>query len=215
MWARGGCFKTGMEISIATGSLVFFHLTSSHEEIHDCPMELDWKRELRVFGNQQQISMAAQKQKHTQTHKYNKIIPHVKSQIKQMLTWQVFWAHLMWVEDDPECKMIILFLFLYLLPTVEMSNLEWQASERYSKVETDFFRQSKRSSVTTISLSIGLLTYDDVFSLLHRAWSAIFFPFLPLSCLKIHGCTNFCIAFDFFKILMKKSNWKKVSYIMN
>jgi len=47
-----------MEISIATGSLVFFHLTSSHDEIHDCPMELIWKRELRVFGNQWQITMA-------------------------------------------------------------------------------------------------------------------------------------------------------------
>lgn len=33
-----------------------------------------------------------------------------------------------------------------------------------------------------------------------------FFPILPLSCLKINGCTNFCIALDFFKILMKKSS---------
>lgn len=51
--------------SIATGSLVFFHLTSSHDEIHDCPTELIWKRELRVFGNQWQLTMAA----HTHTHK--------------------------------------------------------------------------------------------------------------------------------------------------
>lgn len=38
-----------MEIRIATGSLVFFHLTSSHEEIHDCPMELLWKEGTKRF----------------------------------------------------------------------------------------------------------------------------------------------------------------------
>lgn len=51
-------------------------------------MELVWRKELRVFGNQQQIPMAAQQNKDTQ--KYKKIIPNVKSQIKQMLTQQTF-----------------------------------------------------------------------------------------------------------------------------
>lgn len=103
-------------------------------------MELVWRKELRVFGNPQQIPMAAQQNKDTQ--KYKKIIPNVKSQIKQMLTQQTFWALLMWIENDPPpqvCKIIILFLFLYMLPAVETSNLEWQASESYSKVGTDFF----------------------------------------------------------------------------
>lgn len=59
--------KTGMDISITTGSLVFFHLIP--QEIHDCPMELAQKRVLSVFGNQWQISMAAH------TEKYRKIHP--------------------------------------------------------------------------------------------------------------------------------------------
>lgn len=40
------------------------------------------------------------------------------------------------------------------------------------------FRHEQDVLVTTVSSSLCLLTYDDVFSSLHRAWSAILSPFL-------------------------------------
>lgn len=53
-------------------------------------MELAWKRELRVFGNLQQIFMAAQKQTNKTTQEYKQIIPNMESQVKQMLAQQIF-----------------------------------------------------------------------------------------------------------------------------
>lgn len=78
--------------SASRQALIFFHLTSSHKEIHNCPMELVWRKELRVFGNQQQIPMAAQQNKTrtqesirklypTLNHKSSKCLPDKHSEI--------------------------------------------------------------------------------------------------------------------------------------
>lgn len=85
---------------IATGSLVFFHLSSSHEEIHDRPMELLWKRKLRGFGNRWQRSMAAQKQTHRniKNHPQHQITnqasahpTHVPGSLSMGLRWPSMW----------------------------------------------------------------------------------------------------------------------------
>lgn len=213
MWARGGCSKTGMEISIATGSLVFFHLTSSHEEIHDFPMELGWKRELRVFGNQQQITMAAQKQTHTHesitkshpmlNHKSSKCLPDKYSEVTSV-AWR-------WPRMQNGNSLFIS------LPVAHCRDVKFGVTGlREVQQGWDWRFQAKQDALCDHHLLIRRPSDTRwCFLTAPQGLAGYLFPFLPLSCLKIHGCTNFCIAFDFFKILMKKSNWKKVSYIMN
>lgn len=127
-----------------------------------------------------------------------------------MLTRQIFWALLAWVWDDPVCKIIILFLFLYLLTI-------W--SDRPQRVTTGLaltsFRQSKRSSMTTTSSSIGLLTDDNV---CHDS-TGPGLPFTPLSFLchvwKLMGVQIFVLLLTFFRCGWRNLTGKKKSLIWN
>lgn len=105
-------------------------------------MELVWKRELRVFGNWWQIPMAAQKtdkQTNKKTHKsVTKLYPTLNHKSSKCFSnkYSEFSYCGFKMTQDAKSEFS---LFLYLLTTVETSNLERQASESYNKVGTDFF----------------------------------------------------------------------------
>lgn len=176
-------------------------------------MELVWRKELRVFGNQQQISMAAQQNKTKTQKSIRKLYPTLNHKSSKCLPTNILSSlNVVWEWLPTVCKTIILFLFLYVLPTVEMSNLEWQASESYSKVCTDLF-QAKQEVFCDHTLIIHM-PFDMCWCYFITAQGLVchFLPFLPLSCLKMNGCTNFVLLLTFLRHWWRNLSGGKVSY---
>lgn len=123
-------------------------LTSSHRETHNRPVKTVWRENRVVFGNQQQIPMAAQKKKrqnktqhpHKDIFKINfkKIEPSIDHQSSWCLTKKYLELSQLYLKC-PGYETIIVLLFRYLLTTVGTTDVEWQASENCNEVGTNSF----------------------------------------------------------------------------